>query len=220
MTAEKGCINWLAIGFSCIVHLLFLIPAVYIVVLCAQLDYSLFIWHPACFTVGCCFLMTEAVLGVSGEAVLVKLMSRPGRIRLHWVLHILGLGLLAVGLGTVVANKMNHGSHHFKSDHARVGLAGPILSVIVTLNGVLCLNTEACFGKVSLVARKVIHSCLGIITMALLLAGQITGVYKGWWPGTETGRDLTVAAYIAGGVLLCAKPLYTTLLRMRTAICS
>lgn len=51
MRTEGGS-NWLAIGLSCLTHLLILAPAIYIVVLASNLGYSLFVWHPTCMAVG------------------------------------------------------------------------------------------------------------------------------------------------------------------------
>ncbi|XP_068993200.1 transmembrane reductase CYB561D2-like [Neodiprion pinetum] len=215
MITKKDATNWTAIGMSFIIHLIFFGPAVYIVVLCAQLDYSLFIWHPICFTVGCCLLMTEAILGISGEALLSSKMPISSRIKLHWILHFLGLGLLAVGLGTIIAHRIQFGSLHAAFIHGKLGVFAIALALIVAMNGVLCLGTGMCCAKASITRRKVLHGCGGIFSTILILASQITGIYTSWWPSSEIDKHLTGAAYFVGGILLLAKPLHTTILRMR-----
>lgn len=156
--------------------------------------------------------MAEAVLLVSGEAFASSNVARSNRIYSHKILHVMGLLLLAVGFGTVVANKIRNGSNHFTSDHGKIGITVVVLSVVVALGG---LMTQILPPRVSLATTKLIHVCGGIIAMTLFYAALITGVYRFWWPGSELGRSLTVAAYVIGGFLVLARPLYYSLLRIR-----
>lgn len=215
MIGGGGAPNWLTICLSCITHILLLAPAIYIIVLAAQVNYSLFVWHPTCLSVGCGLLMAEAVLGISGERSLATRISRAGRIRMHWVLHFLGLTLLVIGFGVIVANKIRNGSPHFTSDHGRLGLSTFIISLIVALGGVMTLYSGLLSQSVSLATTKLVHGCGGVICMILLLATLITGLYRAWWPGSSTGRGLAVAAYVIGGIIVLARPLYTSLIRIR-----
>ncbi|XP_012264374.1 transmembrane reductase CYB561D2 [Athalia rosae] len=205
-----------SILFSLLIHALFLAPTIYIIIGCVESNYnSLFIWHPTCFTVGCFFLMTEGVLAVSGEALLAAKVTRPTRVIIHWVLHILGLALLVVGFVTVVINKENIGRPHFTTDHGILGLVGTLASVVIGCTAILTLlwKTPRLNSLISLSKMKTFHVVGGIIAMVLLVAGQATGVQKLW--GVRDDRTkLTLSAYIIGTIFLLAKPIFTTQVKL------
>lgn len=153
--------------------------------------------------------MTEAVLVVSGEAVLATKVSRRNRIKLHWLLNVLGLALIIAGFVVMVVSKNQSGSAHFVTDHAIVGLTGVIASLAVGLTGIPILRSELLPKILGLVYVKLFHICLGISAVILVLATQILGIHKRWWSGTELTRELCFAAYVVGAFFLLIKPLHS-----------
>ncbi|XP_046747666.1 transmembrane reductase CYB561D2-like [Diprion similis] len=215
MFAEKSTKIWVDLCVSILAHFLILAPSIYIVVLYAQADYSLFVWHPTCFTVGCALLMTEAILAISGENLLLSKSSRVNRIRVHSLLHILGMVLMTVGFGVIIANKIRNNSNHFTSDHGKLGLTAVIVAYVVALGGVSTSYSGLLSPRVSLASLKLVHGCCGIVAIILLFATLFTGLYKRSFPGSELGVSLTVSSYVVGLFIVLIKPLYTTLVRIR-----
>lgn len=151
--------------------------------------------------------MTEATLLVSGEALLVAKVSKPTRIRIHWILMVLGLALVIAGFVVIEIHKFNQGSYHFTSDHGKVGLTGTVVAILIGLTAVPLIQPSLRPKILSLRNAKLCHVLFGILNIVLLIAAQITGVYKHWWTGTNLGQDLTTAAYVVGTSLLLIKPL-------------
>lgn len=212
----KGPPSAITLGFTALAHFLLVAPVIYILVL-AFGKYSFFSWHPICMSLGVGLLITEAVFSISGEAYIGSKLSRQNRITTHWILHAVGLTLMLVGLIIIVVNKVNHNRHHFSTPHSILGLISIILAGFVAGFGILTNNSRWIYPRVRPVLLKIFHAFGGIIVTILLLATIITGTYTLWWPGTETGRNLTFASFFIAGVFVLLKPLLGAVSRSKVA---
>ncbi|XP_011501925.1 PREDICTED: cytochrome b561 domain-containing protein 2-like [Ceratosolen solmsi marchali] len=214
---EKPQPGALAHAASALVHILLLFPVLYIVGLGIE-NYSFFSWHPICMALGAGLLAIEAVFSISGEANVSKKLSRPGRVTLHWILHLVGMCLLVAGLAIIVVNKERHGHPHFGTSHGQLGLATIVIVFLIGAFGILANNARWFYPQVRPVLIKVTHAFAGIGLTVLLLATVINGTYRAWWTNigaSETGRGLVFASLVIAGFVVLVKPIIGAISRSR-----
>ncbi|CAB0033699.1 unnamed protein product [Trichogramma brassicae] len=207
----------LAIAASVLTHLLLLLPVLYIVGLAFE-SYSFFSWHPICMSLGAGLVIMEAVYSISGVALISKNFGRTLRVRLHWILHLLGISLLIAGLVIVILSKNDEGRDHFVTTHSQLGLSTIVITCAVACFGMLANNAKWFYPRVRPVLLKVVHSYAGIGLTVLLLATVINGTYNRWWTNIgagETGRDLVFASLFFAGLLVLFKPIIGAAARTR-----
>ncbi|KAJ8675959.1 hypothetical protein QAD02_011745 [Eretmocerus hayati] len=213
----KPPIGRFALGVSILVHLLLLLPVIYILEIAFE-NLNLFAWHPICMTLGAGLLIMEGVYSISGEAVLNKRLSRLSRVRLHWISNTLGLALLITGFIIIVINKNINEWPHFTTTHSIFGLVTFILVCLVALFGILANNAQWLYPRIRPALPKVIHAFFGMATMILLLVTLVLGTFSGWWYHVEasiTGRALVLAAYVIAALIILVKPIIGAIARTR-----
>lgn len=211
---EKPLSGTVAHIFSISTHLLLIIPVLYNVIIMLQ-KYSFFTWHPVCMVVGVGLFLMEAVFSISGESYLSSKVSRNGRVTIHWILHLLEMGLLIIGFLVVLINRIRLDKGHFLTPHSKLGLTAIILSILVALFGILAKNTRYIYPRIRPIVVKICHSFFGICAIILLLASLITGFYKSWWPGTDLGRSLVIACFVVAGFFVLIKPTFAVISKSR-----
>ncbi|XP_003701741.1 transmembrane reductase CYB561D2 [Megachile rotundata] len=199
----KGPPSAIMLAFSALTHFLLIAPVIYILVL--SFSNVIFV-HPILMSLGAGLLMAEAVFTISGDAYISYSLSRMSRIRMHWILHTIGLALLLIGLILIVVHKIDHNKPHFATPHSILGLITIIICFLVAGFGIVTNNSKWLYPRVRPVLLKVMHAFGGILAMILLLATLITGTYSRWWPGSDTGRNLVFASFFIAGFFLLLKP--------------
>mmetsp|Transcript_10876 Transcript_10876/g.19810 ORF Transcript_10876/g.19810 Transcript_10876/m.19810 type:complete len:234 (+) Transcript_10876:139-840(+) len=97
---------------------------------------SLFSWHPICMSIGYILFMTEGVLGALLFRQLEGL-ERVKAIQAHAYMQLRAIVFIFAGATVIIYNKIRLGKMHFKSNHAKIGLASLILAAIVPLGGAI-----------------------------------------------------------------------------------
>lgn len=213
----KGSPSTITTVISVLAHFLLLAPVIYVLVLAFR-EYKVFSWHVICSTIGVGLLMLEGIFCISGEAYFSTKVSRKSRVILHWVLQTLGFGLVLASVVVIYILKGSKG-HHFKSDHAKLGLAATILYALMLINGICTDQSKWFYPRIRPVTLKIIHGVGGMLVMIILLATVINGTYTHWWSGTEIGRDLTFASFVIGMALIMIKPILGVVSRSKVVCC-
>lgn len=213
---QAGRPSAITLAFSCLTHLLLLLPTIYLLTLAFQ-TYSFFAWHPICMTLGVGLLITEAVFCISGEVYIGTKLSRQNRVTMHWVLHTVGLGLLMIGLIIIVVNKIDHNRKHFATPHAILGLISIILVILVAGFGIVTNNTRWVYPQARPIVLKIFHAFGGVAITILLLSTLITGLYTGWWSGTDAGRNVVLTSFCIAGFFILLKPILGAISRSKVA---
>lgn len=212
----KGSPSTITTVISVLAHFLLLAPVIYILVLYFR-DYTVFSWHVICSTLGVGLLMLEGIFCISGDAYFSTKVSRKSRVILHWVLQTLAFGLLLASIIVVYILKGSKG--HFKSTHAKLGLAATILCAIMLINGICTDQSKWFYPRIRPVTLKIVHGVAGMLVMIILLATVIDGIYVYRSPATEIGRDLTIASFVIGTALIMIKPILGVASRSKVVCC-
>mmetsp|Transcript_30061 Transcript_30061/g.66602 ORF Transcript_30061/g.66602 Transcript_30061/m.66602 type:complete len:240 (+) Transcript_30061:50-769(+) len=134
-------------------------------------DTKLFGWHPVFMSLGYILFMTEGLI----SSVMFRQLDGPERVRAiqsHALLQLRAILCIIVGFAVIYWNKIIHNKQHFKSTHAKFGLATLILSVVAPLNGVVS------FRKLGIIQKfpekwqprlKWLHRRIGALTWLLAL---------------------------------------------------
>lgn len=164
-------------------------------------------------------LIVEAVFAISGEAIMFSRITRVSRVRLHWILHLVGITFLAIGFVIILVNKELHNppKYHFTTTHGLLGLVTIILTVLVAAFGIFANNTNWLYPHIRPVTIKILHAFAGICITVLLLVTFVNGTFKGWMEnaGGDTARGLILAAIFIGGFLVLIRPIIGAATRCR-----
>lgn len=153
-------------------------------------------------------LTMEGVFCVSGDAYMKWKVSRMNRGLIHLILHLIGLLLILIGMIIIILGKIEYKKSHFVSFHGIISLIGIIFAILIAASGFVVIFDKCLYhGCIRPVIMKIMHSFGGILATILLLAGLITGIYTGWWPGTCLGRSLTVASFLIAACYIFLKPI-------------
>lgn len=147
---------------------------------------TLFSWHPT--------LMALAFLGFTAEGVVTSILfrSKEGQDRVraiqrHLLLQALAFLCLLGGFYTIYQNKVVHGKQHWKSVHAKFGLATFILGIVAPLGGLISFRRLGLLQKFpdKLQPRiKWAHRNIGILTWLLaLVTVQLALTHHAVWKG-------------------------------------
>ncbi|KAK9861801.1 hypothetical protein WJX84_007059 [Apatococcus fuscideae] len=149
---------------------------------------TLFSWHPTLMSLGYLSFMVEGVLTA------IKFRPREGSSRVraifaHIFWQILAIICVAGGFLAIYENKVNLGKPHFRSYHAKVGLASLLGTAVAPLAGAVAFRRLGLLTKLppSLHPRiKQLHRSagmvnLGMATVAVQLALTHPAVRKPLW---------------------------------------
>ncbi|KAK9916106.1 hypothetical protein WJX75_008637 [Coccomyxa subellipsoidea] len=172
--------RWLVIS----IHVLALLCAVSIPV--AIFNGTLFSWHPT--------LMALAFLGFMAEGVVTSILfrSKDGQDRVraiqrHLVWQALGFLCLLGGFYAIYQNKVVAGKEHFKSVHAKFGLATFILGIMAPLGGLMSFRRLGLLQKFPDKFQpriKWAHRNVGLLTWLLALVTiQLALTHHAVWKG-------------------------------------
>lgn len=185
-------------------------------------------------------LLMEGVYVISGEAYATKIVRRKNRIRIHWILNLTGLVLLAIGVSVIILHKESLNEAHFSTIHSILGLTTFILSLCVASFGLMANNGKYFYPRIRPVLLKVVHAFGGIGVSALLLITLVNGTFNHWWTaapsaaryGTDdatatgtgvdaskTWRALILASLAVAALLVLIKPIIGAVARSRL-LCS
>lgn len=153
-------------------------------------------------------LTMEGVFCVSGDAYMNWKVSRMSRGLIHLILHLIGLLLVLIGMIMIIIGKIEYKKSHFVTVHGIISLISIIFAVLIAASGFVVIFDKCLYhGCIRPIILKIMHSFGGIFATILLLAGLITGIYTGWWPGTCLGRTLSVASFVVAACYIFLKPI-------------
>ncbi|XP_016905375.1 uncharacterized protein LOC107993468 [Apis cerana] len=203
------------LAFSTVTHILLLAPVIYIVILSLQ-PFIFFSWHVICSTLGVGLLTMEGIFCVSGDAYMNWKVSRMNRGLIHLFLNLIGLLLVLIGMVIIIIGKIEYKKSHFVTLHGIISLISIIFAILIAASGFVVVFDKCLYhGCIRPIILKIMHSFGGILAAILLLAGLITGIYTGWWPGTCLGRSLTVASFVIAACYIFLKPILGIISRCR-----
>ncbi|KAK9881013.1 hypothetical protein WA026_014356 [Henosepilachna vigintioctopunctata] len=171
-----------------IVHVINITFVILIVYLSLCGDFVFFTWHPILLSVGWMVFSTEGILTLNKNNNILKKLTEPNRILLHWILQTIALISITLGFLIALKSKNDKNKSHFKTWHALFGLLGVIFAILSGLNGISALYSNALKNLYSPKLNKFIHVLSG--TLAYLFGGisGILSVYSKWF-GRKTANN-------------------------------
>lgn len=161
-------------------------------------------------------LTMEGIFCVSGDAYMNWKVSRMNRGLIHLFLNLIGLLLVLIGMVIIIIGKIEYKKSHFVTLHGIISLISIIFAILIAASGFVVVFDKCLYhGCIRPIILKIMHSFGGILAAILLLAGLITGIYTGWWPGTCLGRSLTVASFVIAACYIFLKPILGIISRCR-----
>lgn len=120
--------------------------------------------------------MSEAILVLANENVLINSLSRRSKKHLHWILQAVGLILNLVGVGVMYNAK----SVHFLSIHGITGFASLVIVCVVTVFGYPVWIAWKLRKLMRPVTVKFFHNFLGTAGFVIGMVSQCYGYKKSW----------------------------------------
>ncbi|KAK7871930.1 hypothetical protein R5R35_009733 [Gryllus longicercus] len=183
--------NTMSSASAVICHLILVAFTLYIVILCFNDSYKLFLWHPSLMTIGGFLLMAEAVMAMSQDNPICGRFGRSSRIQIHWILQALAASFIYIGFLVIVINKNLNNKHHFHTWHSIFGLITVIMVGMTSSGGVGALYSVRTKEFIRPALIKLIHNIAGIITYFFGAICMILSMYSDWFTTRESHSNAT-----------------------------
>lgn len=146
-----------------------------------------------------------------------KFLSRPGQVRLHWVLQI-SAGIFAImGFAFIFFNKWQNNFPHFRTWHSQVGLAGLISFSLMGLSGLVTINTVKFKSWLSPARIKLGHNLFGIFVFILVQITCLLGFYTTWFSNSAsyTGKIISSFMLVMSCIFTLEAPVQSAYARLK-----
>ncbi|CAB0032452.1 unnamed protein product [Trichogramma brassicae] len=188
---DWSCWQLLLMLLNGINHVLVLLVTGYMVYLTSHLTKPID-YHVLLCTLGYVLFMSEAIVSLGGTNLWSRFLSRRTNSHLHWILQVLGALCFVAGVIVIYLDKQRH----FRSVHAKLGIASVGAAAFIFLSGVVSLFAFRLRKLVKPLLSKFTHNTLGLACFAVGIAAQCYG-YKKHWMVTNKGdhmKDYLIAA--------------------------
>ena len=113
-------------------------------------------------------------------------MSRPVKVKVHWIIQIAAIVFALVGLAVIVYNKNLMNKAHFTTWHGCLGLATVVYVCIQAMCGIFLLYPKI-LKSIRLVDLKMYHATSGLIGYSFACGTIVLALFSNWFTSIVTG---------------------------------